>query len=524
MAATSRGDGAWPGYPPPAPDGVPEVIGFGALNVDYIASASQLSRRAAERITESVARFEWNREGPVDERTIDEAIRHLGVASLAYSLGGSAWLTIFTLAQMNVGISLGYVGVVGRVEAPGLSFLGQMDELRIDHRWVGRRPDLLSGTCLSYIDDTDRVMLIHPGANIEMASHVGENLDALAAYLAGARYVHLTSFLDPVTPHQVLEVLTRAKRLNPDLRLSFDPGFGWAEQPDDAVEGLLAITDLLFVNYREFKALGRYGHGERDEIIAGRALRRCGADCTAFVTKRYDMVEVFRLVPDGLLTHRFQLNRPLRETELEDATGAGDVFAAGVLAALASRRLQVELGAFLGLDLARYKSRRGSSPASGDLPALDKGFLQKTEILRRPAVRPPGVFIAHDNHPQWLRVRDFLEQRCRLPTVELASASGRDPDQERLTAALARCGFAVCLLSAKHPAPSGRGWTDQNTVHQAGMFQGRYGFGRVAILVEEGCDTFSNISGLIRLDFASGRITRTFVELERMLKREGLMG
>ncbi|MFF4340538.1 hypothetical protein ACFY00_11435 [Kitasatospora sp. NPDC001540] len=56
-----------------------------------------------------------------------------------------------------------------------------------------------------------------------------------------------------------------------------------------------------------------------------------------------------------------------------------------------------------------------------------------------------------------------------------------------------------------------------------GIFQGYYGFGRVAILAEEGCEPFSNNAGLIRMDFAPGRIDSTFMELERMLVREGLL-
>ncbi|MFY1671983.1 PfkB family carbohydrate kinase [Plantactinospora sp. WMMB334] len=506
-----------------APD-PPEVVGFGALNVDYIASASRLSQRMAERITESVARFEWNREGPVDEDVIDEAIQHLGVASLGYSLGGSAWLTIFALAQMGVSLRLGYVGVVGRVEAPGLSFISQMDELKIDHRWVSQRPDRVSGLCLSYIDDTDRVMLTHPGANFEMCGFIRENIDELAAYLAAARYVHVTSFLDEETPPQVLAVLTLAKRINPKLCLSFDPGFDWAEHPSAAIEGILRLTDLLFLNYREFKALGRYVYGEPDDLIASKTLARCGPGCTVFVTKRYDVIEVFRAVPAGVRASRFQLQRPVRETDLEDATGAGDVFAAGVLSALASRRLQIGLGAFVGLSLARQKARH-RTPLGDDsgMPDLSKGFLQKTERLGRSRPGPPGVFIAHDDHPQWRVVRRFIEQDCGLSTYELRSS---DVDQHNLAdlmrQTLARCSFAVCLLSAGG-ADGGRAPADQNIVHQAGIFQGRYGFGRVAILAEEGCDTFSNIAGLIRMDFPPGRITSTFLELERMLRREGLM-
>jgi len=505
-------------------DEAPEIIGFGALNVDYIASASRLSQRLADRVTESTARFEWNKEGPVDQQTITRAIENLGAASLSYSLGGSAWLTIFALAQMRVGLRLGYVGVVGRVEAPGLSFIGQMDDLKVDHRWVGRYLNRPCGLCLSYIDDTDRVMLTHPGANFEMCHYIQQNFDPLAAYLASARYVHVTSFLDEVTPTEVLRVLTRAKELNGDLRISFDPGFDWAEHRTPAVDGILALTDLLFVNYREFKALGGYTPGDPDSAVANRVLSRCAAESSIFVTKRYDFIEAFSGTAGGMLSHRFQQGRPLRETELEDATGAGDVFAAAVLSSLTAKRLQVELGAFVGLFLARHKMRFRKPGEHQTLPDLSKGFLQQTETLSGGDLQPKGVFLVHDGNPQWHVVQQFIERDCGLPTYELSAIEMGDGDLAALMQEhLGRSSFAVCLLSALMMMPGGRARADQNIVHQAGIFQGRYGFGRVAIVAEEGCDTFSNIAGLIRLDFAPGQVDTTFFELERMFEREGLI-
>lgn len=502
----------------------PDIIGFGALNVDYIAGASRLSQHIAERVTESPARFEWNRESPVDEKTITDAMRNLGAASLGYSLGGSAWLTIFAIARMRVGVRLGYVGVVGRVEAPGLSFIGQMDELGIDHRWVGHYPDQVSGLCLSYIDDTDRVMLTHPGANLEMSGHIQRNFDDLAAYLASAHYLHVTSFLDDNTPVELLKVLSKAKNLNPRLRLSVDPGFDWAEHPSPAISGILALSDLLFVNYREFKALGRYAHGESDEAVARKALDRCAAGCTVFVTKRYDFVEVFRMIPEGMVGYRFQMRRPLRETELEDATGAGDVFAAAVLSSLTSRRLQVELGACLGLSLARHKMRQKRLTGPPTFPDLSKGFLQQPETLSGSDPPGDGVFIVHDGNPQWGVIRRFIERNCKLPSYEL-SCNDVEPDNsaDLIRQHLSRCRFAVCLLSARGTRPGGGTRADQKVIYHAGIFQGRYGFGRVAILAEAGCDTFSNIAGLLRLDFPAGRVDSTFLELERMLQREGLI-
>ena len=164
------------------------------------------------------------RRHPVDETTIMKVMDELGASSLDASLGGSAWNTIFALGQMNVGVRLGYIGVVGRVETPGVSFLRQMDLLGIDRQWVHHDLSRPCGLCLSYIDDNDRVLLTHPGANYGMHDYIEANLSRLARYLAAARYVHVTSFLDDRTPRQLLRLLIKAKELNPLLQISFDPG------------------------------------------------------------------------------------------------------------------------------------------------------------------------------------------------------------------------------------------------------------------------------------------------------------
>jgi sugar/nucleoside kinase (ribokinase family) len=501
----------------------PEVIGVGALNVDYIAGASRLSERGDERVTESIARFDWNREGPVDEHVITTAIRNLGAASLSHSLGGSAWLSIFSLAQMRVGIRLAYIGILGRIETPGLSFIDQMDELGIAHDWVGRVPEQLCGLCLSYIDDTDRVMLTHPGANYEMHRYIRDNFDALAEYIATARYVHVTSFLDERTPGEILRLLNRAKQINVGLRISFDPGFDWAEHPNDAVAGILGLTDLLFLNYREFKALGQYRHGEADETVARNILNRCNVGCTVFVTKRYDFTESFQSVAGGVALQTFRLRHPLLESELEDATGAGDVFAAAVLSSLTSTRLKIELGAYLGLKLAQFKAVQ-TAPGEFALPDLSKGFLERVETLntaQTPTAR--GVFLVHHESPYRTVVRRFIETDCGLPVYEMTSTDIAGSGFAALLGEQApRCGFAVCLLGKTETMADGRARADQNVVYQAGFFQGKYGFGRVALLSEEGCEGFSNVAGLVHLDFPPDQVDATFIELRRMLKREGL--
>ena len=506
-------------------DRSPEVIGFGALNLDLIASAAKLSTRVVDLVRESTARFEWGSESAVDERVVHQAIERLGTASLDATLGGSAWNVIHALAQMRLGLRLGYVGFVGRVEIPGLSFLRQMDLLGIDRRFVGRDPDAPCGMCLSYIEDGERVLLTHPGANAELADHVERNLEELARYMAGALAIHVTSFLDDRTPDRAVELLQRVKELNPAVAVHLDPGHAWAIAPSPAVQRLLRLTDRLLVNYREFKALGRYSHGEPDESVAAKLIDRCDERTVVVVPKRYDMVEIFRHEGDAIVQQRVA-QEPMQDEDagIEDATGAGDAFAAGLLAAVTSRRLQLELGAFLGMSLVRHRLRHRSTRGHEAFPDLAAGFLQAGEDqIEDQATQPRAVFIAHGVDLQWQLLRQFIEEECHLPvrTYEPGEPTV-DPGVE-LSGCLERCSFAACVLTARDQMSHGAGRAGQHIIHQAGLFHGRHGFGRVAMLVEEGCELFSNVGGLLRLDFPRGEIDTTFWRLRRMLSREGLL-
>jgi sugar/nucleoside kinase (ribokinase family) len=495
-----------------------DVIGMGALNVDYIASASSLTKHMADRVMESAARFERNVEGRTTEDVILGVIDQLGTSSLQTALGGSAWNTVFALGQLRAGVRCGYVGVLGEVGMLGLSFTRQMDLLGVDRRWVHKLPKRPSGMCLSYIDDGDRTMLTCPGANVYMATYLRQNREPIARYLAGARFVHVTSLLDSESPAEQLAVLARAKELNPATRVTFDPGHEWAVNPTEAVLGILRLADFVFVNFREFKALGNYRHGQLDADVARTLLARCRPGATVFVTKRYDFVEVFRAGPEGLTAEQFRLALPpAPEATLEDATGAGDVFSAAVLAALAARPIQVELGSLVGLSLARHKLQ------ASDPPALAGGFLQVRESLSRRRPRPTGVFLSSDGTLPSNAVREFLELDCGVAVFELDRSDPQTPAADAMRMILNKCGFAVCVLSVDAAMTDGRGRADQDVVHQAGIFHGRYGFGRVAMLVEDGCEMFSNAAGLIRLPFPRGRVDATFLEVERMLVREGLI-
>jgi predicted nucleotide-binding protein len=53
----------------------------------------------------------------------------------------------------------------------------------------------------------------------------------------------------------------------------------------------------------------------------------------------------------------------------------------------------------------------------------------------------------------------------------------------------------------------------QNVIHELGFFQGRYGRDKVILLVEEGVELFSNISGIIYIRFDPNNFGATFESL-----------
>jgi predicted nucleotide-binding protein len=63
----------------------------------------------------------------------------------------------------------------------------------------------------------------------------------------------------------------------------------------------------------------------------------------------------------------------------------------------------------------------------------------------------------------------------------------------------------------------------ENVIHEAGLFQGRLGWRRAIVLLEDGCDEFTNIVGLGQIRFQKENIASCFEEVRRVLEREGFL-
>jgi predicted nucleotide-binding protein len=78
-------------------------------------------------------------------------------------------------------------------------------------------------------------------------------------------------------------------------------------------------------------------------------------------------------------------------------------------------------------------------------------------------------------------------------------------------------------LTGEDEQADGRLRARMNVIHEAGLFQGRLGFTRAIVLLEQGCEEFSNIHGLGQIRFPKGNIKAAFDEVRQILEREGLI-
>jgi predicted nucleotide-binding protein len=84
-------------------------------------------------------------------------------------------------------------------------------------------------------------------------------------------------------------------------------------------------------------------------------------------------------------------------------------------------------------------------------------------------------------------------------------------------------GIAFLIMTGEDEQADGFLRARENVVHEAGLFQGRLGFGKAIVLLEEGCKEFSNIIGLGWIPFPRNKISAAFEDVRKVLEREGLI-
>lgn len=315
-----------------------DIIGLGALNIDLIATKSDVDDDDVE-----------DGETPTTLPEILDRLRAENLAPAAF-LGGSAFNAMVMLAQLQIDLRLGMAGI--SAEPPDEMAESHADRLRslriVD---LTQSSEQRPGLCMALSTWYGRRLHTAPEANLEIADRLGRDQELRDA-TARARVLHLTSLLeDPDIPGStrvakaVATFVETAKEDNPGLLLSFDPGKTWVDGlerlPD--LRRIYALADVLYVDPQELAVLSE-SQGGRPRSLRG----LCGSYALVVVKPMHEVVIQHA---DGFLLARVPRSD---DAVAVDPTGAGDAVAAGVLAALGQGRSVID-GCELGLRIAALR-------------------------------------------------------------------------------------------------------------------------------------------------------------------------
>lgn len=134
------------------------------------------------------------------------------------------------------------------------------------------------------------------------------------------------------------------------------------------------------------------------------------------------------------------------------------------------------------------------------------------------------IFIGHGRNKLWARVQLLLQDDFKLETVTFESESRTSETVVNiLEQLLNETSFAILIMTAEDETSDGKIRARQNVIHEAGLFQGRLGFDKVTLLKQSETQDFSNIAGLQYIPFTGDNIEQCFYELQRKLRKSGMI-
>jgi predicted nucleotide-binding protein len=136
-------------------------------------------------------------------------------------------------------------------------------------------------------------------------------------------------------------------------------------------------------------------------------------------------------------------------------------------------------------------------------------------------LKNPTIFIGHGRNTVWRDLKDHLHEKhgYNIEAYEIGARAGH-AIRDILEDMLSSSSFAVLVLTGEDETTDGKFHARQNVIHETGLFQGRIGFKRAIVLLEEGTEEFSNIHGIEQIRFSKNNIKETFGDVIATIKRE----
>lgn len=163
------------------------------------------------------------------------------------------------------------------------------------------------------------------------------------------------------------------------------------------------------------------------------------------------------------------------------------------------------------------------APLRVDIETVFDVFEKNSEASKLPPLPPvrPLVFIGHGQSLAWRELKDHLHDKhgIQIEAYESGARAGHTI-RDILEDMVFKSSFAILILTGDDEQSDGSLHARQNVIHEAGIFQGRLGFARAILLLEEGVERFSNVEGVQYIGFSKNNIKETFGEILATLRRE----
>lgn len=130
------------------------------------------------------------------------------------------------------------------------------------------------------------------------------------------------------------------------------------------------------------------------------------------------------------------------------------------------------------------------------------------------ALLPPfTVFVGHGGDRKWEVVRDYISDAGYAIECFEADTRAGNMTLDVVMQMLSRSTVAVVVMTGVEKLRDGRILARQNVVHEIGLAQGLLGVENTIVLLEDGTEEFTNISGLTEVRFPKGEIHITRSEV-----------
>jgi len=131
------------------------------------------------------------------------------------------------------------------------------------------------------------------------------------------------------------------------------------------------------------------------------------------------------------------------------------------------------------------------------------------------------IFIGHGRNSAWRDLKDHLTDKhgYKIEAYE-TGARGGHTIRDILDDMLNKSSMALLVLTGEDETASGHMNARQNVIHETGLFQGKLGFSRAIVLLEEGTSEFTNLHGIQQIRFSKNNIKESFGEVLATIKRE----